>query len=60
MNTLFNRVRGSFILQTLLLTFLVLALFGPAEPADLDGGGELVFPAHLAQSVGAEVLGAGF
>lgn len=29
MNALFHRIRGSFILQTLLLTFLVLALFGP-------------------------------
>mgnify|MGYP004706236449 FL=1 len=29
MNRLRQKIRGSFLLQTLLLTFLVLALFGP-------------------------------
>jgi hypothetical protein len=48
------------VLQTLLLLFMLLAMFGPLVEPDLDRSGKLVFSPFAAQSVGAEILVSGF
>lgn len=56
-----RKMRASPVLQTLLLLFMLLAMFwSAAEPVDLDRSGKLVFSPFAAQSVGAEVLVSGF
>ncbi len=56
-----RKVRASPVLQTLLLLFMLLAMFGPLlNLLDLDRSGKLVFSPFAAQSVGAEVLVSGF
>ncbi len=58
MSTIRHKIRGSFILQTLLLTFLVLALFGPLLNLLIWTVAESwFFPHALPGAMGAEVLG---